>query len=49
MGMYRTAVGALGKMFSEASFTAVFLYTTEIYPTVLRSVKHTDLIFLTFT
>lgn len=36
MGMYRTAVGALGKMFSESSFTAVFLYTTELYPTVLR-------------
>uniref|UniRef100_A0AAX7V8C8 Solute carrier family 22 member 7b, tandem duplicate 1 n=1 Tax=Astatotilapia calliptera TaxID=8154 RepID=A0AAX7V8C8_ASTCA len=29
-------VGALGKMFSEGSFTIVFLYTTELYPTVMR-------------
>ncbi|GAA6214769.1 uncharacterized protein LOC108896475 [Lates japonicus] len=36
MGMYRTAVGALGKMFAEAAFTTVFLYTTELYPTVIR-------------
>nr|XP_046273581.1 solute carrier family 22 member 7-like [Scatophagus argus] len=35
-GEFRTAVGALGKMFSEASFTTVFLYTTELYPTVMR-------------
>ncbi|XP_066539035.1 solute carrier family 22 member 7b.1 [Hoplias malabaricus] len=32
----RTVVAVLGKGFSEASFTSVFLYTTEIYPTVLR-------------
>uniref|UniRef100_A0AAV2LG14 Organic cation transporter n=1 Tax=Knipowitschia caucasica TaxID=637954 RepID=A0AAV2LG14_KNICA len=32
----RTAVGALGKMFSEGAFTCVFLFTTELYPTVLR-------------
>ncbi|XP_072239937.1 solute carrier family 22 member 7-like [Leuresthes tenuis] len=31
-----TAVGALGKMFAEAAFTTVFLYTTELYPTVMR-------------
>ncbi|XP_042249355.1 solute carrier family 22 member 7-like [Thunnus maccoyii] len=36
MGVFRTAVGALGKMFAEASFTTVFLYTTELYPTVMR-------------
>ncbi|KAM9363693.1 uncharacterized protein ABDE67_018963 [Symphorus nematophorus] len=35
-GLFRTAVGALGKMFAEAAFTTVFLYTTELYPTVLR-------------
>lgn len=39
MGLFRTAVGALGKMFAEASFTTVFLYTTELYPTVMRSVN----------
>ncbi|XP_041837895.1 solute carrier family 22 member 7-like [Melanotaenia boesemani] len=32
----RTTVGALGKMFAEAAFTTVFLYTTELYPTVMR-------------
>ncbi|KAJ4944949.1 hypothetical protein JOQ06_013488 [Pogonophryne albipinna] len=36
MGLFRTAVGALGKMFAEASFTCVYLYTTELYPTVMR-------------
>ncbi|XP_038569260.1 solute carrier family 22 member 7-like [Micropterus salmoides] len=35
-GPFRTAVGALGKMFAEAAFTTVFLYTTELYPTVMR-------------
>ncbi|TDH16282.1 hypothetical protein EPR50_G00017820 [Perca flavescens] len=34
--MFQTSVGALGKMFAEASFTTVFLYTTELYPTVMR-------------
>ncbi|KAF3852342.1 hypothetical protein F7725_005697 [Dissostichus mawsoni] len=33
MGLFRIAVGALGKMFAEASFTCVYLYTTELYPT----------------
>uniref|UniRef100_A0A3B5L2M2 Solute carrier family 22 member 6 n=1 Tax=Xiphophorus couchianus TaxID=32473 RepID=A0A3B5L2M2_9TELE len=32
----RTVFGASGKMFAEAAFTTVFLYTTELYPTVLR-------------
>ncbi|KAM7010069.1 solute carrier family 22 member 7-like isoform 2-T2 [Tautogolabrus adspersus] len=35
-GPFRTAVGALGKMFAEAAFTTIFLYTTELYPTVMR-------------
>uniref|UniRef100_A0A8C9ZHY4 Solute carrier family 22 member 6 n=1 Tax=Sander lucioperca TaxID=283035 RepID=A0A8C9ZHY4_SANLU len=34
--LFQTTVGALGKMFAEASFTTVFLYTTELYPTVMR-------------
>ncbi|XP_059196834.1 solute carrier family 22 member 7-like [Centropristis striata] len=36
MGVFRITLGALGKMFAEASFTIVFLYTTELYPTVMR-------------
>ncbi|KAM9769970.1 uncharacterized protein ACNS7B_007035 [Menidia menidia] len=32
----KTTVGALGKMFAEAAFTTVFLYTTELFPTVMR-------------
>uniref|UniRef100_UPI0037E765BF solute carrier family 22 member 7-like n=1 Tax=Semicossyphus pulcher TaxID=241346 RepID=UPI0037E765BF len=35
-GQYRTAVGALGKMCAEAAFTTLFLYTAELYPTVMR-------------
>ncbi|XP_077193005.1 solute carrier family 22 member 7-like isoform X2 [Paroedura picta] len=35
-GHVRSAVAILGKGFSEASFTTVFLYTAELYPTVLR-------------
>ncbi|XP_029949203.1 solute carrier family 22 member 7-like [Salarias fasciatus] len=35
-GSFQTAVGALGKMFSEAAFTTLYLYSTELYPTVLR-------------
>ncbi|KAJ0067342.1 hypothetical protein NL108_016770, partial [Boleophthalmus pectinirostris] len=31
----RAAIGILGKGASEAAFTTVFLYTTEIYPTVV--------------
>lgn len=36
IGPLRTAVGALGKMFAESAFTTLFLYTTELYPTVMR-------------
>ncbi|XP_048119931.1 solute carrier family 22 member 7-like [Alosa alosa] len=36
MKLLRTMVAVLGKGLSEASFTCVFLYTTELYPTVLR-------------
>ncbi|CAG03733.1 unnamed protein product [Tetraodon nigroviridis] len=32
----RTTVGSLGKGFSEVSCTVMYLYTTELYPTVLR-------------
>nr|XP_057936572.1 solute carrier family 22 member 7-like [Doryrhamphus excisus] len=33
---FRTTVAALGKMFSEAAFTVLYLYTAELYPTVMR-------------
>uniref|UniRef100_A0A8C0B5M1 Solute carrier family 22 member 7 n=1 Tax=Buteo japonicus TaxID=224669 RepID=A0A8C0B5M1_9AVES len=32
----RSAVAIMGKGFSEAAFTTAFLYTCELYPTVLR-------------
>nr|XP_046273594.1 solute carrier family 22 member 7-like [Scatophagus argus] len=32
----RTVVAVLGKAMSEASFTIMYLYTTELYPTVVR-------------
>ncbi|KFP46836.1 Solute carrier family 22 member 7, partial [Cathartes aura] len=32
----RSVVAIMGKGFSEAAFTTVFLYTSELYPTVLR-------------
>ncbi|XP_028271059.1 solute carrier family 22 member 7-like [Parambassis ranga] len=32
----RTVVAVLGKSMSEASFTIMFLFTTELYPTVVR-------------
>ncbi|KAG5831748.1 solute carrier family 22 member 7-like [Anguilla anguilla] len=36
MWYFRTIVAVLGKGLSEASFTSVFLYTSELYPTVVR-------------
>lgn len=39
----RTVVAVLGKALSEASFTIAFLYTTELFPTVIRLVNnHND-------
>ncbi|XP_042341422.1 solute carrier family 22 member 7-like [Plectropomus leopardus] len=32
----RTVVAVIGKAMSEASFTIAYLYTTELYPTVVR-------------
>ncbi|NP_001077330.1 solute carrier family 22 member 7a [Danio rerio] len=32
----RTGIAVIGKGFSEAAFTIAFLYTSELYPTVLR-------------
>ncbi|KAJ8361575.1 hypothetical protein SKAU_G00181000 [Synaphobranchus kaupii] len=34
--IFRTIVAVLGKATSESSFTTVYLYTTELYPTVVR-------------
>ena len=34
----QTVVGVLGKAMSEASFTTLILFTTELYPTVVRLV-----------
>ncbi|XP_054844627.1 solute carrier family 22 member 7-like isoform X3 [Eublepharis macularius] len=36
LGTLRSVVAITGKGFSEAAFTMVFLYTPELYPTVLR-------------
>ncbi|CAJ0945861.1 unnamed protein product [Ranitomeya imitator] len=38
LGPLRTTVAIIGKGFSEASFTAIILYTAELYPTVIRQV-----------
>ncbi|XP_054635019.1 solute carrier family 22 member 7-like [Dunckerocampus dactyliophorus] len=32
----RTVLGVLGRAMSEASFTVIFFFTTELYPTVVR-------------
>ncbi|KAJ8250503.1 hypothetical protein COCON_G00224250 [Conger conger] len=34
--IFRAIVAIIGKAFSEGSFTTVFMYTTELYPTVVR-------------
>ncbi|XP_077193018.1 solute carrier family 22 member 7-like [Paroedura picta] len=36
LGTLRSVVAITGKGFSEAAFTTVYLYTPELYPTVLR-------------
>uniref|UniRef100_H3AN83 Solute carrier family 22 member 7a n=1 Tax=Latimeria chalumnae TaxID=7897 RepID=H3AN83_LATCH len=36
LGLVRSLVAILGKGFSEVSFTTAFLYTAELYPTVVR-------------
>ncbi|KAJ3589189.1 hypothetical protein NHX12_010036 [Muraenolepis orangiensis] len=36
MQMLRTALACLGKGFTSSSFTCVYLYTGELYPTVIR-------------
>ncbi|XP_078138862.1 solute carrier family 22 member 6-B-like [Centroberyx gerrardi] len=36
MWLFRTVVGILGKGFSTATLTILTLYTTELYPTVVR-------------
>lgn len=37
MQVMRTALAVLGKGFTSASFTCVYLYTGELYPTIIRS------------
>ncbi|XP_034966442.1 solute carrier family 22 member 7-like [Zootoca vivipara] len=36
LGILRSVVAIIGKGFSEAAFTTIFLYSSELYPTVLR-------------
>ncbi|XP_060045851.1 solute carrier family 22 member 7 isoform X1 [Erinaceus europaeus] len=36
MGAWNTTLAVMGKGFSEAAFTTVYLFTSELYPTVLR-------------
>lgn len=37
MQILRTMLAVLGKGFTSASFTCVYLFTGELYPTVIRS------------
>lgn len=36
MKSWSTALAVMGKAFSEAAFTTAYLFTSELYPTVLR-------------
>ncbi|XP_044530608.1 solute carrier family 22 member 7 isoform X1 [Gracilinanus agilis] len=36
LGTWRLVLGVAGKGFSEAAFTTAYLFTSELYPTVLR-------------
>ncbi|XP_004674069.1 PREDICTED: solute carrier family 22 member 7 [Condylura cristata] len=36
MGSWSTTLAVMGKGFSEAAFTTAYLFTSELYPTVLR-------------
>lgn len=36
MKSWSTALAVMGKGFSEAAFTTAYLFTSELYPTVLR-------------
>ncbi|XP_039180425.1 tau-tubulin kinase 1 isoform X6 [Crotalus tigris] len=40
-GILRSVVAIIGKGFSEAALTIVFLYSSELYPTILRVDKDT--------
>ncbi|XP_075410211.1 solute carrier family 22 member 7 isoform X2 [Tenrec ecaudatus] len=36
LGLWSTALEVIGKGFSEAAFTTAYLFTSELYPTVIR-------------
>ena len=35
-GSVRTTIALLGKLFAAGNFSVVYMYTAEIYPTVIR-------------